>query len=199
MPRRQKQYKGFEMNKKAAKQLKNERWVLGIDPGLSGAFVLTNGEVVEVFKMPINKSGKDQEVSYIGVYHLLSNLRETYFGINVYLERAVSFGMGTKSAFNYGRGFAAIEIAIHTLLLPVTYVEPQKWTKQMHQGISADLKPKAKSLVAVNRLFPKLVKQLPTNTKGALLDGPVDALLIAAWGLRLNETEVLSKRLGDFY
>lgn len=187
------------MNKKAAKQLKNERWVLGIDPGLSGAFVLTNGEVVEVFKMPINKSGKDQEVSYIGVYHLLSNLRETYFGINVYLERAVSFGMGTKSAFNYGRGFAAIEIAIHTLLLPVTYVEPQKWTKQMHQGISADLKPKAKSLVAVNRLFPKLVKQLPTNTKGALLDGPVDALLIAAWGLRLNETEVLSKRLGDFY
>ncbi len=47
-----------------------------------------------------------------------------------------------------------------------------------------DLLPKAKSLIAVKRLFPKLVKQLPRDRKGNLLDGPVDALLIAGYGLR---------------
>lgn len=158
--------------------------VLGIDPGLAGAFVLFDGKDFASFEMPITVSGKDRFVEFDAVHELLSHLTDTNTDLHAYLERAVSFGMGTKSAFNYGRGFAAIEIAIELLKMPVTYVEPGKWAKEMHAGISGDLKPKAKSLIAVKRLFPKLVGQLPKGKKGKLLDGPIDALLIAAYGLR---------------
>lgn len=159
--------------------------VLGIDPGLEGAFVLYNGLSFVSFKMPTRKIGKGTEIVFDQVHALLHAIVVEHGQVPAYLERAVSFGMGSTGAFNYGRGFAAVEIAIQLLKFPVTYVEPHKWTKEMHAGISKDLKPKAKSLVAIERLFPNLVKQLPRNTKGRLLEGPVDALLIAGYGHRL--------------
>lgn len=158
--------------------------VLGIDPGLKGALVIFDGKEFISLPMPVIENGKDRFVEFDGIHEMLSDLVDVHGEINCYLERAVSFGMGTKGAFNYGRGFAAIEIAIELLKLPVTYVEPGKWAKEMHQGISSDIKPKAKSLIAVKRLFPKLVEDLPRDKKGNFLDGPIDALLIAAYGLR---------------
>lgn len=158
--------------------------ILGIDPGNSGAFVLTDGRKLKWWNMPLKKEGKNKEVHFDGVHELLWNIQIEYGQVPTYLERAVPMAMGSKGAFTYGRGFAAIEIAIELLHLPVTYVEPQKWTKEMHQGISSDLKPKAKSLVALKRLYPNLVRFVPTNTKGALMEGPIDALLIAGYGLR---------------
>lgn len=163
--------------------------VLGIDPGISGAFVLTNGRKLIWWKMPVQKLGKNYEVHFEGIHELLWNIQLEHGMVDTFLERAVPFAMGSKSAFNYGRGFAAVEISIELMKLPVTYVEPQKWTKEMHQGISNDMKPKAKSLVAVHRLYPTLIKQLPINTKGALLEGPMDALLIAGYGLRKHTSK----------
>jgi len=163
--------------------------VVGIDPGVSGAIVVTDGKaILEVYPMPIEKEGNDVRVDYRGVIGSLLDLTKSR-SLNpaqtqVFLERAVSFGMGTKSAFNYGRGFEATVIAITAYGMPYTLVEPGKWTKEMHAGISADLKPKAKSLIAVKRLYPQLVAKLPTKPKGGLMDGPVDALLIAGYGLR---------------
>ena len=166
------------------KKINFRKGVLGIDPGLNGAFVLFDGKALHSWPMPLTSDGKDKFVDFDGVHELLWSITDGATDLPIFLERAVSFGMGTKSAFNYGRGFAAIEIAIQLLKAPVTYVESGKWTKEMHQGISADLKPKPKSLIAVKRLFPKFVEQLPKVKKGAILDGPIDALLIAAYGLR---------------
>lgn len=171
------------------KQKASRKAVLGIDPGLAGAFVLFDGQDFASYAMPTIENGKDRFIEFDGVHELLFNLGDTNTDLHVYLERAVSFGMGIKGAFNYGRGFAAIEIAIELLKMPVTYVEPSKWTKEMHAGISGDLKPKAKSLIAVKRLFPKLVEQLPKGKKGKLLDGPIDALLIAAYGLNRSQVK----------
>lgn len=161
--------------------------VMGIDPGLSGAFVLlpVGGKKMTVWKMPITKTGKVVEISYPEVSEILRNADAMAEGdLHVFLERAVPFAMGTKSAFNYGRGFAALEIAIADLDIPFTLVEPGKWTKAMHAGIKGDLKPKAKSLIAVRRLFPKLVPGLSPNRNGKPHEGVVDALLIAGYGLR---------------
>lgn len=158
--------------------------IFGIDPGLTGSIVLYDGEGVDVWAMPVNKIGKHSEIDFERVHAILHSVSCDWGALPTFLERAVSFGMGSTGAFNYGRGFATIEIALKILQFPTTYVEPGKWTKEMHQGIAKDLKPKAKSLVAVERLFPKLVKTLPRNTKGRLLEGPVDALLIAGYGYR---------------
>lgn len=156
--------------------------VLGIDPGNEGAFVLYDGSTAQTWMMPVTKESGATLVDFNGVHGLLWDLQGMVD--HVFLERAVSFAMGVKGAFNYGRGFASLEIAIQILHMPVTYVEPGKWTKTMHEGISSDLKPKAKSLIAVKRLFPKLVSELPQNRNGKLLEGPIDALLIAAYGLK---------------
>lgn len=164
-------------------------WVLGIDPGNTGSFVLTNGVKLKTWEMPLIQSGKNKTISHRGVMEILSDVvieDDVIDGpeVQVYLERAMPMAMGSKHAFSYGRGFEAIVIAIETIKLPMTMVEPQKWAKEMHEGISADLKPKAKSLIAAKRLFPKLVAMLPTKPKGGVHDGMIDALLIAGYGLR---------------
>ena len=72
----------------------------------------------------------------------------------------------------------------------------------MHEGLSTDLRPKAKSMMAVKRLYPHLVKILPTNTKGALQDGPIDALLIAGYGIRrglVSKVSNVNKVEEDFF
>lgn len=173
--------------------------VLGIDPGLTGALVLTDGLKMQNWRMPTRPAGKDREVDPIGIFSLLEIFKKTrrMDRFHIYLERAIPYAMGSKGAFTYGRGFAALEIAIECLHLPVTYVEPQKWTKEMHQGISSDLKPKAKSLVAVKRLYPRLISVIPANKNGALDEGVVDALLIAGYGLKRFKSERVEEE--DFY
>lgn len=158
--------------------------ILAIDPGYAGAFVLFDGKNFQCSPMPLIRDGKDKAVDFQSVLTFLTLMKDKV-GIHVYLERAMSMGMGSTGAFNYGRGFATIEIAIQLSNIPVTYVEPGKWTKVMHEGISKDLKPKAKSIIAVKRLYPQLIKHIPKGPKSGKMDeGVVDALLIAGFGLR---------------
>lgn len=162
--------------------------ILGIDPGLTGGFILLENKTMVFAPMPL----KNKEVFYFDVCELITSFAPEH----IILERAMPLAMGARHAFNYGRGFAALEIAISISGLPVTYVEPQKWTKTMHEGISSDLKPKAKSLIAVERLFPQFLGMIPKSKTGKLHEGAVDALLIAAWGqrqLQLAEPKQMTK------
>ncbi len=171
---------------------------LGIDPGLSGAFVLTDGKkALRWWAMPLVAGASGgKEISTVKIREIIKaalHCNDHYRNMNVFLEKAVSFGMGTKSAFNYGRGFERVCLGLEFANLPYTLVEPNKWTKVMHEGLQKDLKPKAKSLMAVKKLYPNLVGELPTKRNGELFDGFVDALLIAGYGLKtLTSSE-------DFY
>ena len=71
----------------------------------------------------------------------------------------------------------------------MTYLEPSKWAKVMHEGISKDLKPKAKSTIAVERLFKKFHGSLPRNKNGKIHEGVMDALLIAGYAERISGLE----------
>lgn len=173
--------------------------VLAIDPGLSGAFVLTDGKTLTTWPMPIKIHGKDKSVHFDGVHALLWDVLDKHGLVHIFLERAVPMAQGSKSAFNYGRGFEALVIAIELLKFPVTLVEPFKWTKEMHEGISADLRPKVRSEIAVKRLFPQLVDKLPKKPKGGLQDGPIDALLIAGYGLRKIGNKSNVDEMPDFF
>lgn len=152
--------------------------VIGIDPGLTGAIVVLSGDEMETFSMPLQEN---KDVDFEKVRLILADIGSGH----VFLERAMPLAMGAKHAFNYGRGFMALELAVKLSGLAVTYVEPAKWVKLMHEGISKDLKPKAKSLIAVQRLFPNLVAKIPKTPKsGKMHEGVVDALLIAGFGAR---------------
>lgn len=159
--------------------------VIGIDPGLEGYFFRMSDNQDERFQMapmPV-KGGKKKEIDFDGVCALLEEM-VLPGECHVYLERSIGFNMGTQAAFNYGRGFAAIEIAIKLHAVPVTYVEPRKWTKEIFEGIDSRLKPKEQSQIAVERLFPTLASGLPKKKNGRYHEGAVDALLIAGYGLR---------------
>lgn len=169
--------------------------IIGIDPGQTGFicfFKMTENIPQALFApMPLKNDGT-KEIHFDNFMELLLPYRSRR-ACHVYLERAMPLAMGAKHAFNYGRGFAALELALHISGLPTTYVEPQKWSKVMHEGISKDLKPKAKSQIAVERLFPQLLGAMPKSAKGNYLDGAVDALLIAAWGARITTVQTLTK------
>ena len=155
--------------------------IIAIDPGLTGAIIFLDGEKFETFSMPLQEN---KDVDFDGVRAILGK----FPGAHVMLERAMPLAMGAKHAFNYGRAFMALELAVKLSGLAVTYVEPSKWVKLMHEGISKDLKPKAKSLIAVQRLFPNLIEKIPKTPKsGKLHEGVVDALLIAGFGARTLE------------
>lgn len=153
--------------------------ILAIDPGQAGAIVFLESAKMNFHLMPLKSDGT-KDIDFFGVQDILAQ----YPGVRVFLERAVPFGMPTNSSFNYGRGFAALEIAIKLAGLPVTYLEPSKWAKSMHEGIAKDLKPKAKSQIAITRLFPQYLKQIPQAKGGKYHEGVVDALLMAGYGLR---------------
>lgn len=157
----------------------DQKIVLGIDPGLSGAIVLFGGGVFDYIVMPIKNKNEVNAT-------LIKNFIESHQHLIdcVFLERPLAFNMPARAALNYGRGFGAIEAVVELSGLPVIYVEPKKWTKIIHQGINSKLEAKEKSLVALNRLHPKIKPLIPANRNGKLHDGVVDALLIADYGVR---------------
>lgn len=153
---------------------------VGIDPGNKGAIVCLRGSRFQFWEMPLTD---ENVVDFDLVNDIVHQIHEDG-PAHAFLERAVSFGMGTKGAFTYGRSFQALLIGL-TLGdgIPLTYIEPAKWTKEMHEGIEKDLKAKAKSIIAVKRLFPKLAAQIPV-IKGKMHEGVMDGLLIAAYAKR---------------
>lgn len=167
--------------------------ILAIDPGQAGAIVFLESAKMNFHLMPLKNDGT-KDIDFKAVRDIL----EKYPGARVLLERAHPGAMGVTGAFNYGRGFAALEIAIALSGLPVTYIEPAKWCKVMHEGIEKDLKPKAKSVIAVQRLFPALLDQIPKNKNGKMHEGVMDALLIAGYGLRISGLEQKRLSRDDF-
>lgn len=166
--------------------------VLAIDPGQAGALVWLAGDFFEWAVMPLKADGT-KDLDFAKARELIARRPA-----HVFLERAHAGAMGTTGAFNYGRSFAGLEIAIELSGLPVTYLEPSKWAKVMHEGISKDLKPKAKSIIAVDRLFKKFHDQIPKNKNGKMHEGVMDALLIAGYAERISGLERKAFSPDDF-
>ena len=167
-------------------ELKMSKIILGIDPGKEGGLALLQDEKLLNFSVMPKKENDD--VCFASIVRTLSEWRPDL----IVLERAMPIAMGSKHAFNYGRDFAFLEIAISLSCIPVTYVEPSKWAKIMHEGISSDFKPKAKSVVAFERLYSRFKEMIPKKqiSKGAnkgtfkYHDGIMEAILIAGYGQR---------------
>lgn len=158
---------------------------VGVDPGLSGAIVALDhgGRIMHISLMPI---GIEELPDYDELVTIFRNLRFTYGekNMHIYVERAVSFGMGLTGAFNYGQGFGILRCSLRQLMLPYTLIEPRKWTKEIYQGIDQNLKPKVQAQIAVERLFPKAELPIVGKKTKKPHEGVVDALLISEYGRR---------------
>jgi crossover junction endodeoxyribonuclease RuvC len=152
--------------------------ILGIDPGLTGGLAIRGRDVTVIEPMP----AMDGEITLV---ELTSWLRENKHQVEMaYLEKAQAMPkQGVSSTFNYGKGFGAVMGVLSALGIPFELVTPQRWTRVMHLGIESDLGPKAKSRIAVARLFPQFdLRESPRCKKPH--EGMVDALLLAEFGYR---------------
>lgn len=146
------------------------RRIIGIDPGKEGALACIDGDEVWV--------------------ELLSNVTAQELGkccpfpsrTLVLIEKAQARpGQGVSSMFNYGTGFGRLMGWCEALGLPFELVTPQTWGKVMHAGTSGK-DPKARSLQAVQRLFPGVALTVGKGKKPHM--GLAEALLIAEYGVR---------------
>jgi crossover junction endodeoxyribonuclease RuvC len=113
--------------------------IIGIDPGLDGAFALYDSEqrrVLEMISIPVLKLTKGKGTKReISPHTLLAMLRDQITGIYPSIDRAFiervqsSPQMGVTSAFNFGRGYGAVEGVIASMGWAVEYVVPAKWKR----------------------------------------------------------------------
>ncbi len=161
----------------------------GIDPGNTGALVLIYEDGrVEFWDTPTAKvkSGKRSRTVLVPqqMAYLLYAAREasgTEMLIHVYVESVSSMPkQGVASSFNFGMGYGMWIGALAALQIPYTLVKPNRWKKEMMQGMG---KEKQASCVRAAQLFPHASDRLQRPKRGGgviSLDGRGDALLLAA-------------------
>ena len=158
---------------------------IGIDPGVNGgiAFLSDDGEArgIGAIKMPAT----DRDI--------LDELRKrkepnsTRLIAHAYLERVSAgvFGtarrMGVSSAFTFGGGYRALQMALTAEGIPFDLVSPLKWQNAMGCRSHGD---KNVTKRRAQQLFPMI----------KVTHAIADALLIAEYGRRLRESHGQEER-----
>lgn len=156
-------------------------YVIGIDPGISGAVaVFEDGKLVNVSDMPTLKveSGKTTKshISAITLFRMLEGWQQMgHDQMHIVIEKVGAMpGQGVTSMFNFGRSAGIIEGVVAALQRPYTYVTPAAWTKAVGRAAGKDA-----SRMRAMELFPSKAELF----KRAKDDGRADAALIAYWYL----------------
>ena len=158
-----------------------KQYIMGIDPGLSGGIVLLDLEKKEIKETRVMPSlGGQLDVSTLSTYISECSLQ---VGCAVMEKVHAMPGQGVSSMFKFGQVYGMTEALLVSYKIPYVLVPPQRWTKQMHAGILSKMKPKAKSLLVAQRLFPQ-VNFLATRNSRKVHDGIIDAALLAEYGRR---------------
>jgi crossover junction endodeoxyribonuclease RuvC len=151
-------------------------YVIGIDPGISGAIaVFEGGKLVNVIDMPTLEvdSGKTKKRHISAVS--LCNYLTVFSNAHVVIEKVGAMpGQGVSSMFNFGRSAGIIEGVVAAMHFPSTYVTPATWTKALGRAAGKDA-----SRMRAMELFPSKADLF----KRAKDDGRADAALIAYWYL----------------
>lgn len=161
------------------------RGVCGIDPGLDGGIALISEAGVLVEAMPTNEATKGRLID-------LPELTRWLFGHRsvievVFIEAAqMRPRQATQATFKCGRGFGQIEGILAALNIPYEIVNAGSWAKVMHAGVEGKTDKKAKSKLAVSRLFPGLDLRASERCK-VVHDGMAEAVLIAEYGRRKRQ------------
>lgn len=158
-------------------------FVIGIDPGLSGAAVLYDAEsrlICDYLDMPtkeiITAGKKKRKIDAYELFGWLEQQRK--LTSRVFVEKVGAMpGQGVTSSFNFGFSAGAIEACCLAVGLEVTYVQPQTWKRAM--GLLGKDK-NASRYAAMNLCVGS--EHLFARAKD---DGRAEAALIAIYGSTL--------------
>jgi crossover junction endodeoxyribonuclease RuvC len=148
--------------------------ILGIDPGISGAAMLLQGDrVTLVGDMPVADVRGRKVIDPAAVVAMIRAAGAIDMAVLEHVQGVQQ--AGATSAFSFGRGFGLLEGALAGLGVPTTLVRPQVWTKAL--GVSRD---KGSHRLAASRLWPASAG-LFSRVKD---DGRADAALLCHWWVR---------------
>ena len=152
-------------------------FVLGIDPGISGAIAfIPVHDLTRVAVEDVPVAGGEINVPE------LANIIRTYRPMMAVIERAQAFrGQGVSSTFNYGRSYGDVRGVIGALDIQLHMVAPSTWKR--HFKLSAD---KEQCRMYAIRMFPVVADHFKLKRH----HGRAEAALIALYG-----TQVLASRV----
>ena len=161
--------------------------IIGIDPGLSGAIAILDGnKVLNTFEMPVMSEGKKnkRQLNSAQLVNIIQENISTNEDIAVVVEQVNAMpGQGVTSMFNFGQTFGAIKGICAALKLPIFFVRPSKWKKHFDLINSSKDSSRTKAIEMYPLIAQQLSKKKDVNKS--------DAILIARY---YNETRFKDKK-----
>lgn len=161
--------------------------VVGIDPGIHGAFALVDdGILVAVEDMPVIPEIVSKKVRNKPNPALMADILRRWEAsgpLIIYIEKVGPTPKdGVVGAFSFGKGAGLLEGVAAGMGLPFTLVTPQTWKKAM--GAPAD---KNAARARACQLFPSHAAQF-ARVKD---DGRAESALLALYGYRQMISEMM--------
>jgi crossover junction endodeoxyribonuclease RuvC len=149
---------------------------IGIDPGLSGAIVLLEGNSpIEWHKMPTMKTGSANRVNAPALAAIIRPYMYLDDPIHAYVELVSSMpGQGVASMFSFGHSAGVLQGVLGAFEIPVTMVTPSQWKKRA--GLTGQDKDASRTLAI--QMWP-FWRELDKKGAGQAY---ADAALIALYG-----------------
>jgi hypothetical protein len=155
----------------------------GVDPGFSGAFgsISADGKIVGVYPMPVKVLGKNstyrglnlEELS--GICRQLCSYDDIVFGLENPTTRP---GEGAERSFRFGRQLGVLETFLFKTDRAYYLISPSLWKGRLGlPGKEHD--PHSEAGAKLWDSFYPNHRHLIRGPRGGILNGPLDALLIA--------------------
>ena len=176
--------------------MRSSRVIIGIDPGLNGAIglieiiddTLTRYDVYDIPTIKVEKSKKIKNMVDLDALDLLIEQCVNKYNLSLCITRYEAWiedvhampMQGVTSMFSMGRTLGNLEMVISCNHIPIHWVSPQKWKKEVIFGAGSD---KLISVSKAQELFPLCKFE---TERGRKLDGRAEAMLIAEYGRRQN-------------
>ena len=147
--------------------------VIGIDPGLSGAIAVIEGnKVLNILDMPVMSEGKKNK-KQLNSAQLVNIIKQNVSNdeeVAVIVEQVNAMpGQGVTSMFNFGQTYGAIKGICAALNLPIFFVRPSKWKKHFGLINSSKDASRTKTIEMYPLLSSQLSKKKDVNKSDAIL------------------------------
>lgn len=161
--------------------------ILGIDPGLTGAYAALNvsGDVVLIADLPIMRDASSAWIDADTLLSSLLTLRPS--NITAVIERVHAMPRnGSKGAFSQGCTFASTLATLQIARARIEFVTPVTWKRALGllgEKDLTDTERKKRSLDKARLLFPFMDLSKQKH------HGRAEALLIAHWFHKSHQRE----------
>lgn len=154
--------------------------ILGIDPGLSGAWAVidADGVLFGIGDLPVVR---DQKLAWINGAELLSDLRDVHLGrpMTAIVERiSPQPKNGAKTMLSQGLTLGSILSLLQIAGIRIEFVAPPVWKRALGLTFAKDVGQTARKHASLDKarlLFPDAPLELAKH------NGRAEALLIAHW------------------